>query len=99
MKRYAESAPSMVRQAPHTSGHDGELNHNTASATSSGVPTRPVGKLAFCFACQSGHCAVKRSTIGVAVVLGQIQLIRMPRGAYSFAAQRVKPITACLLAQ
>eukprot|EP00405_Crypthecodinium_cohnii_P034901 CAMPEP_0206529760 /NCGR_PEP_ID=MMETSP0325_2-20121206/2779_1 /ASSEMBLY_ACC=CAM_ASM_000347 /TAXON_ID=2866 /ORGANISM="Crypthecodinium cohnii, Strain Seligo" /LENGTH=109 /DNA_ID=CAMNT_0054025709 /DNA_START=81 /DNA_END=410 /DNA_ORIENTATION=+ len=84
---------------PQTIGQLLELSHSTASATSSGLPIRPVGKDSFCFACHSGQFVVKRSTIAVSVVLGQIPLIRMPFGAYSLAAVFVKPITACLLAQ
>jgi hypothetical protein len=37
-------------------------------------------------------------TIGVSMVPGQIALIRIPRGAYSKAALRVRPMTPCLAA-
>ena len=80
-------------------GQSAEKRKAAAAATSSALPIRPTGKDAFCFACHSGHCSVKRSTIGVAVVDGQMALTRMPADAYSRAALFVSPMMAHLLAE
>ena len=40
--------------------------------------------------------SIMRVTIGVSMVPGQMALMRTPRGAYSTAALRVRPMTPCL---
>src|ERR1700736_3605625 len=69
----------------------------TASATSRGVPKRPMGWWARTALLTTGS-AKARSAIGVSMTAGQTALTRMPLRAYSSAAVLVSPITACLLA-
>ena len=71
-------------------------SQTTASAISSGVPTRPMG-CALIWACRAGS-RKRLSVIGVWTIPGQTQLTRMPCCAYSNAAVLVSPTTPCLLA-
>ncbi len=54
-----------------------------------------MGWLATASGMLSSPLAIISVTIGVSMVLGQMALILMPRGAYSRAALRVRPITPC----
>jgi hypothetical protein len=71
-------------------------SHRTAAAISSARPRRPMGWLAIASATLSSSLAIMSVTIGVSMVPGQMALTRMPRGAYSRAALRVRPMTPCL---
>jgi hypothetical protein len=55
-----------------------EHNHTTASATSSGIPMRPIGWRAVIINSNSGMAAMNGSSIGVRMVRGLTALIRMP---------------------
>src|SRR5262249_49617956 len=89
--------PSTVIVCPVTNDAASEHNQTTASATSSGVPTRPTGSLATTRALHAGSLQAL-SVIGVWIAPGQTQLTRIPCRAYSNAAVLVRPTTPCLLA-
>src|SRR5215203_696139 len=76
----------------------GLVSHSTEAAISSGVPSRLMGWLALATSRSSSPLSIMSVTIGVAIVPGQMALIRTPRGAYSRAALRVRPMTPCLVA-
>src|SRR5215204_4140545 len=76
----------------------GLVSHSTEAAISSGVPSRLMGWLALATSRSSSLLSIMSVTIGVAIVPGQMALIRTPRGAYSRAALRVRPMTPCLVA-
>src|SRR5215467_12950322 len=60
----ATSPPSMLMACPVTNEAASEQSQSTASATSSGVPTRPMGSMAMMRALSSGSLK-PRSVIGV----------------------------------
>src|SRR5215813_14059971 len=60
----ATSPPSMLMACPVTNEAASEQSHTTASATSSGVPTRPMGSVAMMRALSSGSLK-PLSVIGV----------------------------------
>src|SRR5215217_6380511 len=82
---------------PVTNEAASEQSHTTASATSSGCPTRPIGSRAMMRAICSGSF-MPWAVIGVWMYPGQTQLTRIPCCAYSNAAVLVSPTTPCLLA-
>src|SRR2546428_10444931 len=84
--------PSTVIVCTVTNEASSEQSHTTASATSSGVPTRPMGSLAMMRALRSGSLQAL-SVIGVWIAPGQTQLTRIPCFAYSNAAVLVSPTT------
>src|SRR5712691_3984317 len=92
----ATSPPSMLMACPVTNEAASEQSQTTASATSSGAPTRPMGRAVIC-ACRAGSRKAL-SVIGVWITPGQTQLTRIPCCAYSSAAVLVSPTTPCLLA-
>src|SRR2546426_9424855 len=89
--------PSTLMACPVTNEAASEQSHTTASAISSGVPTRPIGSLAMMRALRSGSLR-PLAVIGVWITPGQTQLTRIPCCAYSSAAVFVRPTTPCLLA-
>src|SRR6266481_5665938 len=89
--------PSTVIVCPVTNEEASEQSQTTASAISSGVPTRPMGSLAMMRALRSGSLK-PLAVIGVWITPGQTQLTRIPWWAYSSAAVLVRPTTPCLLA-
>src|SRR5215831_15375707 len=93
----ATSPPSTLMACPVTNEAASEQSHTTVSATSSGVPTRPMGSLATICAFCSGSLK-PLAVIGVWIYPGQTQLTRIPCCAYSNAAVFVSPTTPCLLA-
>src|SRR5712691_12949748 len=93
----ATNPPSTVMVCPVTNDAASEQSHTTASAISSGVPTRPIGSLAMMRALRSGLLK-PLSVMGVWITPGQTQLTRIPCCAYSNAAVFVSPTTPCLLA-
>src|SRR5713226_9451479 len=72
--------------------------HTTASATSIGVPNRPMGWRPSAYFLTSGS-PKRRSPIGVSITAGHTTLMRMPLRAVSRTTALVSPITPCLLAQ
>src|SRR5712691_89304 len=93
----ATNPPSTVMVCPVTNEAASEQSQTTASAISSGVPTRPMGSLAMMRALRSGSLK-PIAVIGVWITPGQTHLTRIPWWAYSSAAVLVRPTTPCLLA-
>lgn len=90
--------PSTTRAYPIAKPPRSEQSHSAADAIFSGFPIRPIGSWAITRALPSGVPPEKRSIIGVAMIHGQIALIRMPSAAYSSAADLVMPSTPCFVA-
>ena len=68
----------------------------TAAATSSGVPSRPMGV----WSARSARVSAPRtSTMSVWITPGATQLTRMLEGASSMARDRVRPMRAALEAE
>jgi hydroxyacylglutathione hydrolase len=59
-----------------------EQSHATASATSSGVPIRPIGSAATSWASRAASPPVNRSIIAVRITPGHTAFTRMPCAAY-----------------
>ena len=74
----------------------GDAKNDTAEATSSGVPIRPIGISSHIASFSSDE---KRSIISVSITPGQIQLTVIPLNAYSFARAFVRPITPAFEAE
>src|SRR5215469_4563395 len=71
--------------------------HTTASATSDGLPNRPIGWQLSTYLCT--FCALKsRSAIDVSIAPGHTAFTRILLRAVSKAADFVSPTTPCLLA-
>src|SRR2546421_377983 len=85
---------------PLTYDASGLSKNTTSPATSSGSPKRCIGMRASSRSCAPSPSAVSNCrTIGVSIGAGHTALTRMPRRASSTAAVRVRPTTACLLAE
>ena len=90
--------PSTARAWPTTKLAASEQSQTIAAAISSGRPSRRIGTaLRIIFSIFSSP-PMKPSSIGVRVLPGHTQLMRMPCAAYSSALARVSPTTPCLLA-
>src|SRR6516225_9137607 len=78
----------------------GLQSHTTADAISLGSPKRPIGSRAsIAFTISGSLFLVTATAIGVLMIPGQTALMRIPCVVYSSAAERVRPMTACLLAE
>ncbi len=89
--------PSTTKQVLVTNELQGEAGNTIASATSSGVPTRPSGWISAVSSQARGGSGRRRrldSTIGVRMEPGQTALTRMPHGANSIARNLVSAMTA-----
>ncbi|MNC61661.1 hypothetical protein D3C75_1116210 [compost metagenome] len=76
-----------------------EARNSAVAAISSVVTIRPVGILLRNCSFAIGSFPTNRSNIAVATGPGAMALTRTPSAATSSAAERVNPLTACLLAE
>ena len=97
----------MAMAWPVMNPFSGEPAHRIACATSSGVPSLRIGtpRTTWASACSgvipsfSTLASIPACTIGVRAKAGQIAFTRIPRRAFSAAAERVRPTTPCLAAE
>src|SRR6266567_1067035 len=94
----ARNPPSRTRDWPVMKEARPEHIHTTASATSLGVPNRPMGWRPSANFFISGS-PKRRSPMGVSITAGHTTFTRIPLRAFSSAAVLVRAITPCLLAQ
>ena len=80
--------PSTARAWPTTKLAASEQSQTIAAAISSGRPSRPIGTPARIIFSIFGSPPMKPSSIGVRVLPGQTQLMRIPCAAYSSAPTR-----------
>src|SRR5882762_7739365 len=94
----ARNPPSRTSDWPVMKEARSEHIQRTASATSVGLPKRPMGWRPRANLFISGAPKI-RSPMGVSMTAGQTALMRIPLVAFSSAALLVRPMTPCLVAQ
>ena len=94
----ASDPPSTLMACPVTNEAASEHNQTTASATSSGLPSLPLGLRVIAPSSNCGFASIPCCAIGVRMTPGQTQFTRIPCLAYCNAADLVSPTTPCLLA-
>ena len=95
---WTTEPPSTAMAWPSTNDAASEHSHAAASPISDGRPRRPSGTPCVIIRSMLASPPMNPSSIGVRVLPGQMQLMRMFCFAYSSAAARVMPTTPCLLA-